>query len=59
MTTSYKNVILNASQNKTARRLEAVTGIPKEVWIFGTPRERQSLMDRAIALGLPKSGEEQ
>jgi len=41
----HLNHLLSGDRNaspKTARQLEAVTGIPKEVWIFGTARERQN-----------------
>jgi len=56
----HLNHLLSGARNaspKTARKLETVTGIPKEVWIFGTAGERQRLMDQALALGLPKNEE--
>jgi len=38
------NYLLLAERNATpalAKRLERATGIPKEVWVFGTHRQRQ------------------
>lgn len=45
ITPRHLNYILAGTRNptpKVARRLEEVTGVAKEIWMFGTPEERRS-----------------
>lgn len=44
VTPRYLDYLLSGERNASPRmalRLESVTGIPKSVWVFGTPAERQ------------------
>lgn len=50
ITTRYLYYILAGTRNptpKVARRLEEVTGVAKEVWIFGTGPERRAAWKKA------------
>lgn len=46
----HLNAILSGRGNpsaKLAMRLQDATGIPREVWIFGTPEERRAAWNKA------------
>jgi plasmid maintenance system antidote protein VapI len=52
----HLNYLLSGARNaspKTARRLEAATGIPKEVWIFGTAEQRQDAFTLVVHRARP------
>jgi len=52
----HLNHLLSGARNaspKTAKRLEAATGIPKDVWVFGTAEERQNAFDLVVRRDQP------
>lgn len=48
----HLNTILSGKRTaspKLATRLEKITGIAREIWVFGTPEERRAAWNKAKA----------